>query len=46
MDETIDLRSGSLNIHNGIVGLNFSCDGSRYMSSRSLQIEHRAPDAV
>jgi hypothetical protein len=31
MDETIYLRSGSLNIYNGIVGLNFSCDGSHYM---------------
>ncbi len=31
MDETIYLRSGSLNIFNGTVGLNFSCDGSHYM---------------
>jgi len=31
MDETIYLRSGSLNIFNGIVGLTFSCDGSHYM---------------
>jgi hypothetical protein len=31
MDETIYLRSGSLNIMNGMVGLNFSCDGSHYM---------------
>ncbi len=31
MDETIYLRSGALNIFNGIVGLNFSCDGSHYM---------------
>ena len=31
MDETIYLRSGSLNIFDGIVGLNFSCDGSRNM---------------
>ncbi|MDZ7751366.1 MAG: PDC sensor domain-containing protein [Gammaproteobacteria bacterium] len=31
MDETIYLRSGSLNIFNGMVGLNFSCDGSHYM---------------
>ena len=31
MDETIYLRSGSLNIFNGIVGLNFSCDGSHYL---------------
>lgn len=31
MDEHIYLRSGSLNIFNGMVGLNFSCDGSHYM---------------
>lgn len=31
MDETIYLRAGSLNIFNGVVGLNFSCDGSHYM---------------
>jgi hypothetical protein len=31
MDETIYLRAGSLNVFNGIVGLNFSCDGSHYM---------------
>ncbi len=31
-DETIYLRSASLNIVNGMVGLNFSCDGSHYMN--------------
>jgi hypothetical protein len=31
-DETIYLRSGSLNIMNGMVGLTFSCDGSHYLS--------------
>jgi hypothetical protein len=30
-DETVYLRSSSLNIINGIVGLTFSCDGSHYM---------------
>ncbi|OOZ35848.1 PDC sensor domain-containing protein [Solemya velesiana gill symbiont] len=30
-DETIYLRSGSLNIFNGLVALNFSCDGSHYL---------------
>jgi len=30
-DDTIYLRSGSVNIFNGIVGLNFSCDGSHYI---------------
>ena len=31
MDETLYLRSGSLNVFNGMVGLTFSCDGSHYM---------------
>ncbi len=30
-DETIYLRSSSLNIMNGMLGLTFSCDGSHYM---------------
>jgi len=30
-DESIYLRSGSVNIFNGLIGLNFSCDGSHYM---------------
>ena len=30
-DENIYLRAGSVNIFNGIVGLNFSCDGSHYI---------------
>jgi hypothetical protein len=30
-DETFYLRSGSLNVINGMVGLNFSCDGSHYL---------------
>ncbi len=30
-DETIYLRSGSLNLCNGMVSLNFSCDGSHYI---------------
>ena len=30
-DETIYLRASSLNIMNGLIGLNFSCDGSHYM---------------
>ena len=36
MDETLYLRAGSLNIFNGIVGLNFSCDGSHYMPWQEL----------
>jgi len=31
LDETIYLRSSTLNIFNGLVGLTFSCDGSHYM---------------
>ncbi|MEZ5541022.1 MAG: cache domain-containing protein [Pseudomonadota bacterium] len=31
MDETLYLRSGMLNIFNGLIGLTFSCDGSHYM---------------
>lgn len=30
-DETIYLRSASMNIMNGMLGLTFSCDGSHYM---------------
>jgi hypothetical protein len=30
-DETIYLRSASINIMNGLLGLTFSCDGSHYM---------------
>jgi hypothetical protein len=32
IDDTIYLRSGSLNIINAMVGLTFSCDGSHYMT--------------
>ncbi|WIM05046.1 MAG: hypothetical protein OHM77_10110 [Candidatus Nitricoxidivorans perseverans] len=31
VDETFYLRTGTLNIFNGIVGLTFSCDGSHYV---------------
>lgn len=30
-DTNVYLRAGSLNVINGMVGLNFSCDGSHYM---------------
>ncbi|MCW9004632.1 MAG: PDC sensor domain-containing protein [Gammaproteobacteria bacterium] len=30
-DDNVYLRAGSVNIINGMVGLNFSCDGSHYM---------------
>ena len=32
IDENIYLRAGSLNVINGMVGLNFSCDGTHYMT--------------
>jgi len=35
-DENIYLRSASLNIMNGLVGLNFSCDGSHYMPAEDF----------
>lgn len=31
MDEMLYLRSGTLNIFNGVIGLTFSCDGSHYI---------------
>lgn len=31
LSDRIYLRSGSLNVVNGLVGLNFSCDGSHYL---------------
>ena len=30
-DDTVYLRSGSINIMNGCLGLNFSCDGTHYI---------------
>lgn len=35
-DENIYLRSGSLNVINGMVGLTFSCDGSHYMPAQTF----------
>lgn len=35
-DDSVYLRSGSLNIINGMVGLNFSCDGSHYIDYRDF----------
>ena len=35
-DDNVYLRAGSLNIINGMVGLNFSCDGSHYMPYREF----------
>lgn len=36
VDDTIYLRSGSLNICNGMVSLNFSCDGTHYVLAEEL----------
>ena len=35
-DEQLYLRSGSLNVINGMVGLNFSCDGSHYLPANEF----------
>ena len=35
-DEQFYLRSGSLNLINGLVGLNFSCDGSHYLPAEEF----------
>ena len=35
-DDTIYLRAGSVNIFNGMVGLNFSCDGSHYIPAEQF----------
>ncbi len=35
-DEVVYLRTGSLNVMNGSVGLNFSCDGSHYLDSQEF----------
>lgn len=41
-DENIYLRSGSLNIINGMVGLTFSCDGSHYIPVQEF-LDQRSP---
>lgn len=40
VDDTIYLRSSSLNIMNGMVGLTFSCDGSHYISVDEFLGQH------
>jgi hypothetical protein len=35
-DDSMYLRSGSLNVINGMVGLNFSCDGSHYIDYQAF----------
>lgn len=36
VDENVYLRAGSLNVVNGLVGLNFSCDGSHYLPAEEF----------
>ena len=36
MDETIYLRSATINLFNGLINLTFSCDGSHYMPWREF----------
>jgi len=38
-DETIYLRSSSLNVFNGMVGLTFSCDGAHYMPAEEFLLK-------
>ncbi len=38
-DDIIDLRARSLNIFNGMISLNFSCDGSHYLSHEEFSKE-------
>ena len=38
-DPQIYLRAGSLNVINGLIGLNFSCDGSHYMSCNDFLLK-------
>lgn len=42
-DDQIYLRAGSLNVINGLVGLNFSCDGSHYLSVEAFL---QTPDII
>ena len=40
-DSQLYLRAGSLNVINGTVGLNFSCDGSHYLDHRTFLAQAR-----
>jgi hypothetical protein len=35
-DETIYLRNGSINLVNGMIGMNFSCDGAHYIDHNTF----------
>jgi len=41
MDPQMYLRSGSINVVNGLVGLNFSCDGSHYLGYSEFLVRAR-----
>lgn len=41
-DENVYLRTGTLNLFNGIVGLTFSCDGTHYVDHSSFVSEYAA----
>jgi hypothetical protein len=41
-DDTFYLRSGSLNLINGMVGLTFSCDGSHYLPADEFLAKDRS----
>jgi hypothetical protein len=41
-DETVYLRTASINMFNGLVSLNFSCDGTHYMGHDELLQKDRA----
>ena len=36
MDDNLYLKTASLNIMNGSVGLSFSCDGNHYLSAEDF----------
>ena len=35
-DQTIYLRNGSINLINGMIGMNFSCDGAHYIDHKTF----------
>lgn len=35
-DKTIYMRNGSINLINGIIGMNFSCDGAHYIDHKTF----------
>jgi hypothetical protein len=35
-DQTVYLRNGSINLINGMIGMNFSCDGAHYIDHKTF----------